>query len=170
MDAVSADQDIAFGLALVFEAQQHRIARGMNPNASLIKLDCVGRKRAAQIRMQVRALHLIEGRAEALETGFARRRFEEHAPAAPAPPDMMLGHCAEARNPVLELEGAQHLHGVWTKLDTGADITERARLLVHRGPEAGSAHRDRGNDPAEPGADDGDTQVVIAPPTSRGRS
>ncbi len=143
----------------VVEAQQHRIGRGINPNATLVKLDCVGRKRAAQMRMQVRALHLIERRVEALEARFARRRFEEHAPAAPAPPDMMLGHCAEARNAVLKLEGAQHLHGVWTELNTSADITERARLLVDRCLEAGPAHRDCGNEPAEPGADDGDTQV-----------
>ena len=169
MDAVSADQDIALGLAVVFEAQQHRISRGINPNATLIKLDCVGRKRAAQMRMQIRALHLINGAPKRSRQALRVADLKSTRPLRQLH-DVMLGHCAEARNAILEIEGAQHLHGVWTKLDTGADITERARLLIYRSLEAGPAHRDRGNEPAKPGTMVATRRSFIAPPTCRGRS
>jgi hypothetical protein len=140
----------------VGEAETRRVRFGLDAGAALAQVDGVFGQCAPQVSVQVRALHLVEGRAESLDAGLARRRLEEHAPALPAAAHMVLGQRAEAREPLLPAERAQHLHRVRAELDAGADLAEGRGLLVHADLEARALRGDRRDQAAQPRADDGD--------------
>ena len=61
----------------------------------------------------------------------------------------------------------QDARGVRADVDAGADFAEQARLLVDLHVEAGLQQADRGGEPADAAADDGDPDVARAPFTRR---
>ena len=104
---------------------------------------------------QVGAMHLVVRRAERGLHGVRERRAQQRAavlPAALVPRERLHAH---ARQRVGQAEPVQDARGVGADLDAGADLAERAGLLVDLDVEAGPQQRQRRGGAADAAADHG---------------
>jgi hypothetical protein len=118
----------------------------------------VGHEPGGDDREEVRAVNSQVGRAVEVFAARVQRRTLQGAAVLPAP--LMRAHRAhrlavECRAKAKTVEGARR---VGPHVDAAADLRELGRLLVDVDVEAGPPERDRGGEPPEAGADDGDAE------------
>ena len=170
VDAVGADDRVEFFFGSAGEAQ--RTGVGVDARALDAGLDGIGGQRLAQVRVQIRALHLVERRAEAFQAGNLGGRLEQHATAFPAAADVVLGHRAEFLQARFQPQRTQHLDRIRTDLDARADLAKCLRLLKDGRLETRAAQRNGRDEPAQARAYDCDAQraahaSAISAPTPR---
>ena len=106
-------------------------------------------------------MHLVLREAERLDDRVSERRADEGPAVLPAtlvPRERPYAHLGQV---VREAQAVEDAGRVRADLDPGADLADRARLLVHLHVEAGAVERQRSRQATDPGAHDRDGDVVL---------
>src|SRR6185437_1471995 len=136
------------------KAQPNAVGGFIKADELMIQPDMLVGHGACERRMQVAAMGQEIGCAELRFRALAEDHVEldfTGAPVAVVPGARIERLAAHAR---FEPEPAQHLHGVATDLDAGAEPGELARLLIYGHVDADPPQRRRGRKTAHAGADD----------------
>ena len=161
MDPVGADQHVGGHRVGALEPRLDPVAVVGQADEPVPDMHALRRKRPQKRREQVGAVHLVLREAERLDDRVAERRADERPavlPAALVPGERPDAHRGQV---VREAQAVEDARRVRADLDPGADLADRARLLVHLHVEAGAVERQRGRQAADPGADDRDGDVVL---------
>ena len=161
MNAVSANQHVAFLFGVVREARDDRMLVLLESDQPLVQLERVLGQHGSQMLVEIRTLDLEERGTKLLDTGFARGRPEQLTTATPVPGHVVPGLRTETRQPLAQAKGRQHVDGIGPQLDSGTDLTEYASLFEPAHLEAGALRCDGGDQSPKSGADDRNTRFAI---------
>ena len=118
--------------------------------------------------MQIAAVHVDVGPAEALLAGVIERDLVERLARVPGAADERVRVDARLQQVAFYAQAPQHLHDVGAEDDAGADAGEGGRLLVDRDGKALALQEGRARQSAEASTDDGNP-VPRFNPAPRGR-
>jgi hypothetical protein len=164
VDAVGADHHVGRDLGAFARAalQRERDPVGVlrHADAAPVEAELLAGQCLLQQARQIGAVRHVAMRAVQALARLAHGLHEQHAAVLPAPelPGGLQPH-RELRQALRQSELVERAHHVRRHHDAGADLAQLAGLLVDHRVEAGLAQEQRGSEPAEAGADDGDARL-----------
>ena len=154
VDPVGADHDIGLGPAAVLEFERDPGAPLLQADQPPAELDGSGGDVAGQDLVEVAAVDDHVAGAERGLAGIAHVVAEHGLAGVELAADPVFRPEPDLEKLLFDAGGAQHLHRVGAEIDSGAKPLERGRLLVDPHAKAALFQEGRGDQPAEPRADD----------------
>ena len=164
MDAVGGDQDVGFRFHTVVERNGHAIRILVDADTAVRRMHASGRHGLGEQRMQLAA---VEDHDAAHRSPFAinvrlQWRSRVKVSVQPSVPAALVeerrAKCHTGAF-LAEAEPYQDSRSVRADVDTGANLAQEARLLIDLHVIAGLQQADRGGEPADTAADDGNLEL-----------
>ena len=159
--AVGADDDVDLVPRVVGEDELQGVALAIEAREAMVEGDRAGRERRLEHAMQVAAMDVDVGGAEAGLAGGIERELVQRGAGIGGAAHEGVRPDAHVEQPALESQAAEHLHDVGAQDDAGADAREGGRLLVDGDGEARALQEARAGQSAEARADDRDPVAAM---------
>ena len=159
IDAVGADHDIRLFPAAVLEFERDGVAFPLQRDQPLAEFDGAGGDVTGQDLVEVAPVNDHVAGAERRLAGVAHVVAEHGLAGIELAADPVFRPEPDLEELRLDSGGAQHLHRVGAEIDAGTEPLEGGRLLVDADAKAALFQERRGDQPAEPRADDRDFPI-----------